>query len=95
MTDFPKSFQHTQTIENGLSDFDKLTLKTPFSRLEPHIVNYRDYKGFANDYFRSEPLQEINSSGSDIANFKDLLDKHALLKKRYVRPNQQILWIRN
>ena len=75
LTDFPKSFQHTQTIENGLSDFNKLTLtvlKTPFSRLEPHIVNYRDYKSFVNDYFRSELLQEINSSGSDIANFKDL-----------------------
>ena len=75
LTDFPKSFQHTQTIENGLSDFNKLTLtvlKTPFSRLEPHIVNCRDYKSFVNDYFRSELLQEINSSGSDIANFKDL-----------------------
>ena len=99
LTNFPKSFQHTQTIETGLSDFHKLTLtvlKTHFPRLKPNIVNYRDYKGFVNDYFRSELLQEINSSDSDLINFKDLqytlqraLDKHAPLKKRYVRANQQ------
>ena len=41
-------------------------------------------------------MQEINSSDSDLTNFKDLqytlqrvLDKHAPLKKRYVRANQQ------
>ena len=41
-------------------------------------------------------MQEINSSGSDLTNFKDLqytlqriLDKNAPLKKRYVRANQQ------
>ena len=48
------------------------------------------------DYFRSILLQEINSSHSDITNFKTLqytlqrvLDQHALLKNRYVRANQQ------
>ena len=74
----------------NLSDFHKLTLtvlKTHFPRLKPNILNYRDYKGFVNDYFRSELLEEINSSDSDITNFKDLqyilqrvLDKHAPLK---------------
>ena len=37
LTNFPKSFQHTQTIETGLSDFHKLTLtvlKTHFPRLK-------------------------------------------------------------
>ena len=41
-------------------------------------------------------MQEINSSDSDLINFKDLqytlqrvLDKHTPLKKRYVRANQQ------
>ena len=71
-------------------------MKTHFSRLKPNIVSYRDYKGFVNDYFRSELLQEINSSDSDLTNFEDLeytlqrvLDKHAPLKKRYARVNQQ------
>ena len=75
LTSFPKSFQHTQTIETGLSDFHKLTLtvlKKHFSRLKTNIVSCRDYKGFVNDYFRSESLQEINSSGSDITSFEDL-----------------------
>ena len=64
LTISPKSFQHPQTIETGLSDFHKLTLtvlKTHFPRLKPNIVNYRDYEGFVNDYFRSELLQEINT----------------------------------
>ena len=56
LTNLPNSFQHTQTVETGLSDIHKLTLtvlKTHFPRLKPNIVNYRDYKGFPNDYFRS------------------------------------------
>ena len=47
-------------------------------------------------YFDLELLQEVNSSDSDLANFKDLQytlqrvrDKHAPFKKRYVRANQQ------
>ena len=105
LTNFPKSFQHTQTIKTGLSDFHKLTLtvlKTYFPRLKPNIVNYRDYKGFVNDYFRSELLQEINSSGSDLINFKDLqytlqraLDKHAPLKRDMLGLTNKILWIKN
>ena len=43
-----------------------LGLKTHFPRLKPNIFNYRDYKSFVNDYFRSELLQEINSSDSDL-----------------------------
>ena len=105
LTNFPKSFHHTQTIETGLSDFHKLTLtvlKTHFPRLKRNIVNYRDYKGFVNDYFQSELLQEVNSSDSDLTNFQGLqytlqraLDKHALLKKRYVRVTSKILCIKN
>ena len=71
-------------------------MKTHFPRLKQNIFNYRDYKSFVNDYFRYELLQEINSSYSDLTIFKDLqytlqrvLDKHAPLKKRYVRANQQ------
>ena len=71
-------------------------MKTHFPRLKQNILNYRDYKSFVNDYFRYELLQEINSSYSDLTIFKDLqytlqrvLDKHAPLKKRYVRANQQ------
>ena len=71
-------------------------MKTHFPKLKSNIVNYRDYKAFVNNYFWSESLQEINSSDSDLNNFKDLqytlqrvLDKHAPLKKIYIRANQQ------
>ena len=71
LKNFPKSFQCTQTIETGLLDFHKLTsavLKTHFRWLKPNVVNYRDYRGFANDCFCSELLQEINSSDSNLTN---------------------------
>ena len=71
-------------------------MKTHFPKLKSNIVNYRDYKAFVNNYFRSESLQEINSLDSDLNNFKDLqytlqrvLDKHAPLKKIYIRANQK------
>ena len=48
------------------------------------------------NFFRSELLQEINSSDSNLTNFKDLqytlqrvLDKHPPLNERYVRANQK------
>ena len=73
-------------------------MKTHFPRLKPNIANYRDYKGFVNDYFRSELLQQINSSDSDITSFKDLqytlqeaLDKHAPLKKDMLELTSKIL----
>ena len=66
-------------------------MKRHFPRLKLNIVNYRGYKGFVNDL-----LQKINSSDSSLTNFKDLqytlqrvLDKHAPLKKIYVKANQQ------
>ena len=68
-----------KTIETGLSDFRKLTLtvlKSHFLRLKPNIVNYRDYKVFVNNYFRSESLQEINSTDSDLKTLK-IFNKHS------------------
>ena len=73
LTNLPKSFQHTQKIETGLLDFHKLTLPVlmvHFPRLKPNIVNYRDYWGFVNDYFRSKLLREINISDSDLTHFR-------------------------
>ena len=69
---FPKSFQHTQIKETGLSDFLKLVLtilKTHFLRLKPNIVNYRDYKDFVNDYFRSELLQKKLTAQAQVSRF--------------------------
>ena len=41
LTNFPKLFIKSQTLETGLSDFHKLTV----------IVKHRDYKNFSNEIF--------------------------------------------
>ena len=54
LTNKSLSFQHTSTIETGLSDFHKLTtttMKSTFYKQEPKIIHYRNYKHFNNDIF--------------------------------------------
>ena len=49
LTNFPKSFLKSQTLETGLSDFHKLTLtflKIHYKKQKPLVVTYRDYKNF-------------------------------------------------
>ena len=43
-------------------------------------MNYRDYKGFVNDFLQSDLLQEINCPDSSITHFKKSQIKHAPLK---------------
>ena len=53
----PRSFQGSSVFETGLSDFHKLTttvLKKYFPKPKRKIVNYRDYRHFRNDEFRTE-----------------------------------------
>ena len=54
LTNKSLSFQHTSTIETGLSDFHKLTIttmKSTFYKQAPKIIQYRNYKHFNNDIF--------------------------------------------
>ena len=42
-------------METGLSDFHKMiaaVMKTSYQKIEPRVINYRDYKGFSNEWFR-------------------------------------------
>ena len=55
LTNHPKSFCHSSTIETGLSDFYKLTvtvLKAYFKKQKPKIIKYRNYKNFCNEAFK-------------------------------------------
>ena len=57
LTNKSRSFQNTSVIETGLSDFHKLTvtvMKSKFQKQSPKILNYRNYKYFDNDLFRSK-----------------------------------------
>ena len=50
LTNFPKSFLKSQTLEAGLSDFYKLTLtdlKIHYKKQKSLVVTYRDYKNFS------------------------------------------------
>lgn len=96
LTNFPRSFQYTTTIEIGLSDFHKMTvmvLKTLFKKTPPKIIYYRDYRHFSNNIFRQDLTSQIPKiSISDYDGFHDLvmstLNNHAPKKTRYVRANQ-------
>ena len=87
-------------FETGLSDFHKLVvtvLKSTFPKSPPKIITYRSYKNFSNDLFRGdlhfskECKENINLDFTSLASFTkifiDTLNKHAPIKKTYVRAN--------
>ena len=48
-----RSFQNSGAIETGLRDFHKTTvsvLKCYFTKAEPKVIFYRDYKNFSSMY---------------------------------------------
>ena len=57
LTNRPRSFCNSDTLETGLSDFHKLTvtvLKTFFKKQSPKVISYRNYKKFSDDLFRND-----------------------------------------
>ena len=57
LTNQSSCFQHSKVFETGLSDFHLLTVtefKMSFQKLQPKIINYRDYKNFDNEKFWSD-----------------------------------------
>ena len=64
-----------------------------YKKQKPKIIQYRLYKDFSNDVFMHE-LESTSSRFSQISfgTFKsttdNILQKHAPIKKRYVRANQ-------
>ena len=93
LTNRPKQFQQSCTVETGLSDHHKMTinvLKTSFQKQSPTIIKYRDYKRFDVNLFRSQLLDRLYSFGNNIYAFFEtsvthLLDLHAPLKTKHIR----------
>ena len=83
LTNHPLSFQNSCVLETGLSDFHKMTItimKASFQRLQPRIINYRDYRRFQNDVFRAELLSEllkviIRENEEGFSDFLDIVRK--------------------
>ena len=104
LTNKPRSFKHSCVIETGLSDFHRMTItvmKATFSqeqkpKLQPRVVNYRDYKYFENCRFRADLLSELSKANIEeneegLSNFLNtcnrILDLHAPRKQKYARGN--------
>ena len=69
-------------------------MKTFFDKLQPRVVNYRDYKYFENDKFRTDLLSEFGKANieekenglNNLLNAcKRILDIHAPRKQKYAR----------
>ena len=97
LTNCPKGFQSTLTIETGLSDFHKLiitVLKVKHEKVPPKVIHYRDHKNFdLSKFFEKLQLKPSNLDmrsldfGSLKICFMELLNKIAPLKNKFLRAN--------
>ena len=99
LTNKPLHFQKMHVVETGLSDCHKMIstfFKACSSKLKTKVIYYRSYKKFnesdflcslnkANfDFFKNDPNQNYNLLTDK---FLGLANKHAPLKKKFVRGN--------
>ena len=62
LTNRPRYFQNSTTMETGLSDFHRLTITVMgsfYPKQPPIIKSYRDYKNFDQFTFRNDLLKEL------------------------------------
>ena len=62
LTNCRGSFQNSCVIETGLSDSHKMIvmlMKTSYRKIEPRVINYRDYKSFSNEGFRKSLRENL------------------------------------
>ena len=97
LTNTFQSFQHTTTVETGLSDFHKMAvtvMKTSFPKAQPKIIYYRDYKNFDLAEFRAELREELRKNEEHgyfhfELIFLRILEKHAPMKQKVLRANDK------
>ena len=97
LTNCKHSFQNTEVFTTGFSDFHKMVftvLKTEFVKAYPIKINYRDYSNFNSIHFRDELRKELSENpptNNDYELFQntlcEVLNKHALVKGKYLRAN--------
>ena len=83
-------------FETGLSDFHRMTMtvmKMHFQKLQPRVINYRDYKHFLNENFRKNLLFGLSKlnirSNCDgfIETCMEIVSQQASLKQKHVQGN--------
>ena len=99
LTNRPRSFQKTSVFETGLSDYHCLvatTMKSTVPRLKPKQIKYRSYKNFVPENFLKDVKQakfECNETNPDksydqlTTDFRNIVDKHAPIKTKFLRGN--------
>ena len=105
LTNKIKSFQNSQVIETGISDYHKMTitvLRSFFQKQEPVKVNYRDYKLFDISIFHTDlksRLEDLDENNITYAQFEytfmEVLSTHAPMKLKYVRANNAPIYEQN
>ena len=100
LTNKESCFQKTKVTETGLSDFHKLIctfLRSQFCRLKPKKIYYGNFKNFNEENFLEEAKNTDFGLNSDDPNenyelitnvFSNTVEKHAPLKKKFLRGNQ-------
>ena len=99
LTNKPRYFFHSQSIETGISDVHTMVstmMRSHFTRLKPIKIHYRSYKNYNEEYFiRDLSNSSLTSNENDpdkmysdlIQKFLTVLNKHAPLKSKYIRGN--------
>ena len=64
-----------------------------FQKLQTKIINYRDYKSFDNEKFRSD-IWRVNLNATHLEGFMKTLfhifNKYAPIKRKYIRANEAL-----
>ena len=107
LTNCPGSFQNSCVIGTGLSDFHKMIvtiMKTSNRKIEPRVINYREYKSFStSEGFRNSLLENVKgklsgNSDKSFSNFintcNTVLDKQLPNKKSMLEVIGRLLWIK-
>ena len=97
LTNRKSSFQNSMTIETGLSDCHKMTvtvLKTHCKKLDPLIINYRNYNHFNEEAFREDLRRQLEVLDNDTIIYDEFrvifmttLNWYAPMKKKIIRGN--------
>ena len=93
VTNSPRRFQNTITLASGLSDFHKMILtilKSTFPKVKPKQIVYKKFKNFDLKNFKNEirtKMQSIDKYETFEEKFLKVLNKHAPLKKTFIRAN--------
>ena len=102
ITNRPKCFQNSVTLETGFSDFYKMittVMKVFYKKQKPTIIAYRSYKHFSNEVFMADVqnrISQVTSENNELefdifkTALNEVIQRHAPIKRRYVRLNQAL-----